>query len=61
MLGAPGGLNSAKYDNNSNVRKNRRKSLVRKINERWQSEYGMYRKESIKEPSPIIDDLSMSK
>ena len=46
MIGAPGGLNSAKYNNNALAKKNRRRSFVRKINERWQTEYGPYRKES---------------
>lgn len=42
MIGAPGGLNSNRYNNNSKQIRKRKKSYLRKVNERWKTEYEEY-------------------
>lgn len=42
MLGTAGGLSSVKYNNPKKNQKNRRRSYLRKVNERWRTEYEQY-------------------
>lgn len=42
MIGAPGGLNSNRYNTNSKQIRKRKKSYLRKVNERWKTEYEEY-------------------
>lgn len=46
MLGAGGGgLGGLKYNNPKKNKKNRRRSYLRKMNERWRTEYEQYNHE----------------
>lgn len=46
MIPGGGGLNHIKYDNNKKAKKSRRQSYIRRMNERWRTEYEMYNVDS---------------
>lgn len=50
MLGTSGGISSMKYNKNTKEKKKpRRRSYLRKINERWRTEYEKYNMDKILE------------
>jgi hypothetical protein len=61
MIPGGGGLNHIKYDNNKKAKRNRRQSYIRKMNERWRTEYEMYNVDSENSSSVNRDSKIISK